>query len=544
MEGVTISDEQLPAAEPAAPMAVAPPARLVAVRALPVIRYLAGVLVLAAAYVVAGRASLALQYTGPVAAIWLPVGVGAAALYLAGLRWWPGLLIGDAALADPAQPLGSALGITAGNMADIVVIAVLLLRLVGRRNALDRLEQVGGMLVAIAAGAAITATVAMFSLRAGGVVESSEMSPFWRSWFLADASGALVIVPLALAWAQPRSRAWRGRGVWEGALMIGAVVALSVIALSAELPLMYMVFPALIWAALRFGQRGATLAVAVAAGMAVGITANEVGAFVRQSITDSALSTQLYIAVAALTTLCLAAIVSERERGALELAESRARIAAAGVQERRRLEGELHDSAQNRLVGLLIRLSLAHERTEQTAPELAAALAGLIEEAEALGEELRRIAHGISPPLLATRGLGAALRAEGRLSGIAVQVAAGDIGLSEPDVETAVYLCCLESIQNAAKHAGRDASVTVRLRREANELAFSVHDTGLGFDPRATAPGAGLTGVRDRIDTVGGRVEIVAAPGRGTTVAGVVPWPARTPVAQAGSPLAPPPSDE
>jgi signal transduction histidine kinase len=76
-----------------------------------------------------------------------------------------------------------------------------------------------------------------------------------------------------------------------------------------------------------------------------------------------------------------------------------------------------------------------------------------------------------------------------------------------------VYLCCLESIQNAAKHAGSRASVTVVLRREGDELAFSVHDTGRGFDPTVTAPGAGHTGVRDRIETIGGRVEITAAPG-------------------------------
>ena len=108
-----------------------------------------------------------------------------------------------------------------------------------------------------------------------------------------------------------------------------------------------------------------------------------------------------------------------------------------------------------------------------------------------------------------------------------MKIAAEDVGLSAPNVETAVYLCCLESIQNAAKHAGRGASVTVRLRRAGNELEFSVHDTGRGFDPPVTARGAGLTGLKDRIDTVGGRVEIVASPGRGTTVAGVVPWPPR-----------------
>jgi len=86
-----------------------------------------------------------------------------------------------------------------------------------------------------------------------------------------------------------------------------------------------------------------------------------------------------------------------------------------------------------------------------------------------------------------------------------VQIAAGDIGLSTPDVETAVYLWCLESIQNAAKHAGSGASVTVRLRREGTDLAFLVHDTGHGFDPRLTGRGAGLTGLNDRIETVGGR---------------------------------------
>jgi signal transduction histidine kinase len=514
-------------AEPTASVAGQAPARLVAVRAPPAVRYVAGVLVLAAAYWAAGRASLALQYTGPVAAIWLPVGVGAATLYLAGLRWFPGLVIGDIALADTSQPLGSVLGITVGNLADLVVIALLLRRLLGPRGALDRLGHVGWTLVAIAAGAAITATVATLSSRAGGIVASSEMPTFWRSWFLADASGALVIIPLALAWAQPRSRAWRARA-GEGALMIGTVVALSTIALSGDLPLTYLVFPALIWAALRFGQQGATLAVAVAAGMAVGLTANEVGAFVQHSITEAALATQLYIAVAALTTLCLVAIISERRRAAQELSESRARIAAARERERRQLEGELHDSAQNRIFALRVRLRLAQERSGKTAPELAAALGELVDEAEAVGDDLRRIAHGLSPPMLSTHGLAAALRVEGAHSAIPVNVVAGEIGLSSPHIERAVYLGCLESIQNAAKHAGADATVTVRLRRDEDELLFSVEDTGCGFDPRTTTPGAGLASVHDRVDTVGGRVEVLSAPGRGTTVSGAVPWPSRS----------------
>jgi signal transduction histidine kinase len=108
-----------------------------------------------------------------------------------------------------------------------------------------------------------------------------------------------------------------------------------------------------------------------------------------------------------------------------------------------------------------------------------------------------------------------------------VHVEADDIAPSYPHVELAVYLCCLESIQNAAKHAGRDASVTVELGRERDELVFSVRDSGQGFDPRMATPGAGLTSVHDRIDTVGGHVVVESAPGRGTTVTGTVPWPAR-----------------
>jgi signal transduction histidine kinase len=498
------------------------------------VRYAVGVVVIGAGCYAFAEGGKALLLTGPAGAFWPAGGLAIAVLYLGGLRWWPGVLLGDlgSLLGDVLSvgvPPGAALAEAGGDMARTLVAVVILRRLAGPRAALDRLEQVGAVLVAVASGAVISATVAMLALRGGGVIEASEMGVFWRSWWLGDLSGGLVIVPLALAWARPPAPLWRGGGVREGALMIAAVVALSVIAVSADQPLTYLVFPAFIWAALRFGPRGATLAVAVAVVIAVWAASNELGPFVEHSATDSALNLQLYITLAALTTLCLAAIVSERRRAALELAESRARIAAAGAEERRRLERELHDSAQNRLVGLQIRLSLAKERTQQTAPEVAATLSRLIEEAEGVGGELRRIAHGISPPLLATRGLVDALRDECLHSGIAVEIAAGDIGLSDPDVETAVYLSCLESIQNAGKHAGSDARVTVRLRRAGNELAFSVHDTGRGFDPRATARGAGLTGVQDRIETVGGSVEIAAEPGRGTTVAGVVPWSPRAP---------------
>jgi signal transduction histidine kinase len=493
------------------------------------LRFVGGVALIAGGYYAFAQAGEALLLTGPAGAFWPATGLGIAVLYLGGLRWWPGVLIGDLLSREfGLLPLGVALAESAGNIVRAVVAASLLLRLIGPRAGMDRLAHVGGVLVAVAAGEAISATMASVALRAGDVINGSELSVFWRSWWLGGVAGGLVVVPLALAWAQPLAPVWRGRGAWEGGLMVAAVAALTAIALSAEHPVTYLVFPAFIWGALRFGPQGATLAVAVGVVGAVWATSNELGPFSEQVPTDSALNLQLYIVFAALTTLCLAAIVSERRRAALELGESRARIAAAAAAERRRFEGELHDSAQNRLVGLQIRMRLAEERVGHTSPEIAATLRGLIDEAESVGDELRRIAHGISPALLGTQGLVAALRAESMHSGIAVRVTGDDVGVSEPDAELAVYLCCLELIQNAAKHAGRDAAVTVKLRRERDELTFIVHDTGRGFDPHTMVRGTGLTSVHDRIDTVGGRVDVVTAPGRGTTATGTIPWPGRS----------------
>jgi signal transduction histidine kinase len=496
-------------------------------------RYVAGIVMIAAGTFALAQGGKALLLTGPAGAFWPAGGLGIAVLYLGGWRWWPGVLLGDLGSllwdvlsTELAVPVGSALAQAAGDLARALVAVIILQRLAGPRAGMDRLLHVGAVLVAVASGAAISATVAMLALRAGNVIEDSDLTEFWRSWWLGDVSGGLVVIPLALAWTRRPKRAWRGRG-WEGALMIAAVVALSAIAMSAEQPLTYIVFPAFIWAALRFGPHGATLAVAVAVVIAVWATSNDLGPFVEHLPTDSALNLQLYITFAALTTLCLAAIVSERRHVTLELAESRSRVAAAGAEERRRLERELHDSAQNRLIALEVHLSVARDESVRTSPELAAKLDRLLGDAVAVGDELRRIGQGISPPVLATLGLAAALTAEAAHCAIPVRVSADDVGFSEPEVELAVYLCCLELMQNAAKHAGPETSAIIRLRRDASELAFSVEDDGRGFDPRATAPGAGLTGIQDRIHSVGGHLEIVAEPGVGTTATGVVPWPPR-----------------
>jgi signal transduction histidine kinase len=277
------------------------------------------------------------------------------------------------------------------------------------------------------------------------------------------------------------------------------------------------------------------MAVAVSSVTTVAMSAGDLGAYMEHTFNDLALSTQLYIAIAAFTALCLAAMVSERERDAAQLAESRAQAALAAAEERRRVEAELHDSAQNRLVTIALRLQLARYEVERTAPAIAATLSPLIADVDAVIGELRRIAHGTVPPLLRRQGLVAALRAECEHSAIAVHISRQGVSRSDPARELAMYLCCLEAVQNAAKHAGEDAAVRILLRDEDQRLSFTIEDTGCGFDPRTTTPGSGLANLRERIEGVGGRLEIASAPGRGTAIAGVVPWPPDPPASRDGA---------
>src|SRR3954470_17967140 len=348
----------------------------------PRLRYLLGVFSLAAVYYGAAHLGYALEFAGPVAAVvWFPVGVGIAFLWLGGLRLWPGVLIGDLLVNNySALPLGSALGQTCGNVLEVIVATVLLRRLVPRGSPLASISRLGRMVAAIAVGAAGSATVGTLSLRLGHVVTTDSVPNVWRTWWLGDASGALVVVPFALAWYRlPRQARWWNERALEATLLIVAVVGLNEVALHSERPLTYLVFPALIWAALRFGQRGATLAIVVTVGFTVWNTTHYVGPFVFHSISHTVLSTQLYIAVSALSTLCLAAVASEREELARRLGASRARLVEATDTERRRLEHNLHDGAQQRLTALAVHLGLASERTRE-APEQAAAA---FEDAEA-----------------------------------------------------------------------------------------------------------------------------------------------------------------
>jgi len=206
-----------------------------------------------------------------------------------------------------------------------------------------------------------------------------------------------------------------------------------------------------------------------------------------------------------------------------ELRASRARIVDAGERERRRLERDLHDGAQQRLVALQIRLAAARELADDR--ELIRRLDATQRDAEAALEEIRALAHGIYPVELHDLGLGYALRSLALRSPVPIHVVDEGVGRSSAVIEAAIYFCVREAIQNAAKHAGIGATVTVRLARRADAIEFTVSDDGAGLPRDVELEGSGITGMRDRIEAAGGTLEVVSAVPRGTQVRGTVPLP-------------------
>jgi signal transduction histidine kinase len=285
--------------------------------------YAIAVTLLAGGYYLAGRLGLELGYLdGAVTAVWPPAGLGLAVLFLYGIRLWPGIVIGDLLLADFDTPIGTVLGQTVGNTLALVLAALLLRRLTGGRGDLTRTVDVLAFVVCAVVAATVSAAFGPTSLRLGDVIAADELGRVLRTWTLSDAAGVLVVAPALLTWAALGTRDIRRRDVVEGAIVLVVLVGLAELAPQRDVP--YIVFPVLLWTALRLGPRGAATAIVVVCSITVWNTAQEEGPFVRDSITDSLLATQLFIATAALTSLLLAAVTAERTRAAQALAVSEA----------------------------------------------------------------------------------------------------------------------------------------------------------------------------------------------------------------------------
>jgi len=205
-----------------------------------------------------------------------------------------------------------------------------------------------------------------------------------------------------------------------------------------------------------------------------------------------------------------------------ELRASRERLVTAQDRERQRLERDIRDGAQRQLAGLASKLELAAQALEHDEAQAKALLNQVTSHTAQALKDLREVARGIYPALLADMGIAAALDAQARKAPIPVSVEAGEIGRYPQETEAAVYFCALEALRNAAKHA-HASRASVRLSERNAELRFEVTDNGQGFDPATTQQGTGLQGIADRIDALGGHVQIDSAPGQGTKINGQIP---------------------
>ncbi|MFL5799336.1 MAG: histidine kinase [Actinomycetota bacterium] len=205
-----------------------------------------------------------------------------------------------------------------------------------------------------------------------------------------------------------------------------------------------------------------------------------------------------------------------------ELKASRQRLVAAQDEERRRLERNIHDGAQQQLVALAIKIRLAESMLDKDVERTRAMLDQARAQTQGAIDDLRDLARGIYPPLLADRGLAAALEAQGRKSAVPVEVTANAIGRFPQEVEAAVYFCVLEALQNVAKYA-HATRAWIEISNGAGRLEFRVRDDGTGFDVASVPRGSGLQNMADRLAALDGSVEIDSAPGRGATVIGHIP---------------------
>ena len=202
-----------------------------------------------------------------------------------------------------------------------------------------------------------------------------------------------------------------------------------------------------------------------------------------------------------------------------ELRASRLRIVTAQDEQRRRIERDIHDGAQQQLLGIADTLAVAQKLAGQDEERERALVARLKAETSGALGTLRDLARGIYPPLLADQGLPAAVCAQAGKAPGPVEVSTDGVGRYPPEIETAIYFCCVEALQNAARHAPGSA-VRVSLAEDGVDVAFTIADDGPGFDPAATTSGTGLRNMSDRLAALGGSCQVDSGPGRGTTITG------------------------
>lgn len=277
-----------------------------------------------AVYFITARLGLMLDaVSGFASLVWLPTGISLASLLIWGTKYWPAITLG-AFLANFTEgaPILAAMGISIGNTIEAVLTAYLLKRFFNFRNSLDRLKDVFALI--IIAGffsTTISATIGVISLLSVGIVKTSLIKETWFAWWIGDMISNLVIAPLILVWAHKSHFDFSLKRLWETSFLIVLLFTVNLIIFRGFLiinpnnqPVAYMIFPPLVWAALRFGQKGAVLTSAILATISVLATIFGFGPFATSNLSDSLLSLQIFMGFIAVSGMILAAIALEKER--------------------------------------------------------------------------------------------------------------------------------------------------------------------------------------------------------------------------------------
>lgn len=292
--------------------------------------YAAQIILLAGIYFATAKLGLQLASAHPsITAVWPPTGIALTALVLRGYKMWPGVALG-AALANAFTgdaPLLTVFGIAIGNTLEALLGAYLLVRVARFRPSLERVRDVLALVVLAAGLSTIaSATVGVTSLWIGDQINAGDLPSAWRVWWLGDMGGDLLVAPFLLVIASGARLSRRPGTIAEACTLVCAVAGLSLLLFSQDTPLTYLIFPSLIWAALRFRQLGATVSSLIVATIAGIYVENDLGPFTRGAADDSLLLSQTFTGVAGVTALLLAAITSERRQAAAELRRAHARL--------------------------------------------------------------------------------------------------------------------------------------------------------------------------------------------------------------------------
>jgi signal transduction histidine kinase len=515
-------------------------------------------------------------------AVWPGTGIALAAILLLGYNVWPGIFLGALAVnLTTAGSIVSSLGIAFGNTLEAVLGAHLVIRFANGRNVFDRAEGIFKFfLLACVVATTVSATIGTAALALTGFARGVHWESLWLTWWLGNMAGAISVTPCFLLWSS-RTEALRSQRqvVLQGVallslLLVGGIVFGDFVSIAGQdYPLKFICIPFVVWVAFELRPREAALAVLAFSVVAVGSAWHAAhGASIANG---SLLVVQVFLTVVAITSLLVSVAVSERNRHEETLQKAKteleervldrtheledriarqeraeqsvrglsARLLQTQDRERRRIARELHDSTGQSLAALTMNLSTLSKKAASVNPELSSALDENTQIAQAVSDELRTTSYLLHPPLLDEMGLQAGLRwyIKGFQERSDIKVTLDlpkNLERLQPDLELMIFRVVQECLTNVHRHSD-SPSAEICLHNSNGKLALEIRDRGKGMSGDKLAAvagsgtvGVGLRGMRERVKTFGGELEIISD-GQGTLVRATIPLDSSSPVSGA-----------